>query len=75
MVMTSGYTYVQLVHGDFCLELPAESAETQLTYVIHHTNDMYSGGFEPEISQRSWIQMILHRNGILAANENSMHII
>jgi len=68
MVRRLGYKYLQLVNGCLCRELPAESADTQWTYLNHHANDVYSGGSEPEMSQRSWIQTIIQRHGILSAN-------
>ena len=55
-----------------CDKLPAESAEMPWTYVILHSNDVNSGGSETEMSRRFWIQMILHRNGILAAKQDCM---
>jgi len=64
----SGYKYLKLVHGLLCRKLTAESIETRWSYVTNHVNDMYCGGSETRISRRSWIQIILHRNCILAAN-------
>jgi len=75
MVRTSGYKYLKLVHGFLCFKLLAESVETRWTYVIHHANDMYSGGSETEMSRTSWIQMIIHKNGILAANRDGMNFL
>ena len=75
MVRKSGYKYLKLVHGVLCRKLPAESVETRCTYVINQVNDVYSGGSETEISRRSWIQMKLHRNCILAANRGCMHFL
>jgi len=72
MVMTSGYKYLKLVHGLLCGKMPAESSAMRWTHVIHHSNDVYSGGSETEMSQRFWIRMIIHRNGILAAKKGSM---
>jgi len=71
-VTTSGYKYRKLVCRLLFCEGPAESAKMWWIYVIRHPNDMYSGGSETEISQRSWIQKIIHRNGILAANIDCM---
>ena len=68
MVKTLGYQYLKLVHGYLSGKLPAESTETQWTYVILHANAVYSGGSETEMSRRFWIQRIIHRTGILAAN-------
>ena len=73
MVRTSGYKYIQLVHGFLCGKLLAESAEMRCTYVIHYANDVYSGGSETVMSQRFWIRMIIHRNGILAAKEDCIY--
>jgi len=75
MVRTSGDTYVNLVHGILCRELPAESFETRWKYIINHVHDLYSGGSETVMSRRSWIQMIIHRNCILAANKGCMHFL
>jgi len=75
MVRMSGYKYLKLVHGILCRKLPPKSAETRSTYVIHHANDMYSGGSETEMSRRSLIRMIIHRYGILATNKDSMHFL
>jgi len=72
MLRTLGYKYLKLVHGFLCRKLLADSAEMQWTYVIHHANDMYSGGLETEMSRRFWIRMIIHRNGILAARKDCM---
>ena len=44
MVRTSRYKYLKLEHGCLCGNLPAKRAEMQWTYVIHHANDVYSGG-------------------------------
>jgi len=68
MVRKAGYKYLKLVHGVLCRELPAKSVETRWTYVINNVNNMYCVGSETVISRRSSIQMILHRNCILAAN-------
>ena len=46
----SGYKYLKLVHGLLCHKVPAESVETRWTYVIHHANDVCSGGSETEMS-------------------------
>jgi hypothetical protein len=73
MLRTSGYNYLKLMNGVLCRKLPAESIEIRLTYVINDVNDVYCGGSQTEISRRSWIQMILHRNCILAANRGCMH--
>jgi len=73
MVRTSGYKYLKLMHRFLCGKLPAESTETRWTYVIHHANDMYSGGSETEMSRRFWIQIIIHKHSILAANKDCMH--
>ena len=69
---TSGIKYQKLVHGLFGAKLIAESAETRWAYVSHNANDMYSAGSETEMSRRFWIQMIIHRNGILAAKKDCM---
>jgi len=71
-VSTSRYKYLKLVHACLCGKLPAESAEMRWTYVIHHANDVYSGGSETEMSRRFWIRMMLHRNDILAVQNESM---
>jgi len=75
MVRTLGYKYPELVHGFLCRELSAESAETQWIYVSHHANAMYCGCSETEISQRSLIPIMIHRNGILAANNDCMQFL
>jgi hypothetical protein len=75
MVRKSGYNYLKLVHGVLCCKLLGESIERRWTYIINHVNDVYSGGSETEISRRSWIQMILHRNRILAAYRGCMHFL
>jgi hypothetical protein len=75
MVRMSGYKYLKLAHGFSCRKFPAKSAEMRWTYIIHHANDMYSGGSETEISRRSWIQTTIHRNYILAANKDCMHFL
>jgi len=72
MVRTSGYKYLKLGHGFLSVKLPAERTETGSTYIIHHANDVYGGGSETEMSRRFWIQMIIHRNGILAAKKDCM---
>jgi hypothetical protein len=72
MVRKSGYKYLKLVHGVLCRKVPAETVEMQWTYVTDHVNDVNSGGSEAEISRRSWIQIILHRHCILAANRGYM---
>jgi hypothetical protein len=75
MVRMSCNEYLNLVYRFLCHKLLAESVGTQWSYVIHHVTDVYSGGSEAEISQRSWIQMILHRHCILAANRGCMHFL
>ena len=72
MMRTSHYKYQKLVHVCLCGKLPAESAEMRWTYVIYHTNDVYSGGSETEMSRRFWIRMMIHRNRILAAKNDCM---
>jgi len=72
MVRMSGYKYQKLLDGLLCGEVPAESAETRWTYVIHNANDVYSGGSETEMSGRYSIQMLIHRNGLLAATKDCM---
>ena len=72
MVRTSGYKYLKLVHGLFCCKLPIKSAEMSWTYVIHHADDVYSGGSETEMSRRFGIRMIIHTNCILAARNDCM---
>jgi len=67
MVKTSRYEYLKLEHAFLCSKLPTESAEMRWTWVIHHANDVYSGGSETGMSRRFWIPIILNRNGILAA--------
>ena len=74
MVRTLQYKNLQLVHGFSCGKLPAESAEMRCTYVIHHANDVYSGGSKTRMSRRYWIQMIIHANGILAAKKDCMDL-
>ena len=71
----SGYKYRKLVHGLCLRKVPAESAQTRSISLIHQANDVYSGGSETELSQRSWIQMIIHKNGILAANKDCMQFL
>jgi hypothetical protein len=71
----SGYKYLILVLGFLCHKLPAESVEMRLCCVIFHVNDVYSGGSETEISRRSWIEMILPKNRILAINRGCMHFL
>jgi len=66
------YKYLKLVNGCLCGKLLAESAEMRWTYVIHHANNVYSGGSETEMSRRFWIQMIIHRHCILAAKKDCM---
>jgi hypothetical protein len=73
MVRTSGYKYLKIVYGFLRSKLLAESVETRWCYVGNHVNDVYSGGSYTEMSRRSWIQMIIHRNCILAANRGYMH--
>ena len=53
MVRESVYKYLKLVRGELCRKLPAESFETQWTYVIKRVNEVYSCGSETEISRRS----------------------
>jgi len=72
MVRTSGYKYLKVVHGFLYCKLPAESAEMGWIYIIHHANDMYSGGSETEMSPKSSIQIIIHWNGILGVNKDCM---
>jgi len=72
MLRTSHYKYQKLVHGLLSGKLPAESAEMRWTSVIQHANYVYGGGSETEMSRRFRIRMIIHRNGILAAKNDSM---
>jgi hypothetical protein len=75
MVRTSGNKYRKLVRGFLYCKLMAERAKMRWICVIRHANDMYCGGLETEISLRSWIQMIIHKNSILAANNNGMQLL
>jgi hypothetical protein len=65
-----GSTCLKLVDGSVYCNLPAENAKRLQSYVIYQTDDVYSGGSETERLQSIWIQMILARNGILAANND-----
>jgi len=60
MMQTTGYKGLQPVLRFLCGKLPAECAETQWTSVMHLTKDVYSGDLETGMSQRSWIQIIIH---------------
>jgi len=67
MVRTLRYRFLKPVYGFLCGKLMAKSAKMRWTYVIHHANDVYSGGPEAAMTRRFWIRMIIHRNGRLTA--------
>jgi len=72
MVRTLGYKYLKLVHAFGYHKLLAKSTEMQWIYVIHVGNHVDTGGSDTEMSPRSWIQTIIYRNCLLAANTDSM---
>jgi len=75
MVRTLGYKYLEVVYGFLYDKSPAKSAETQWIVFIHFANDVYNGGSETARSRRSWIQIIIHWNGILAVNGDCMQFL
>ena len=68
-----GYIYQNLVDGSICCKLMAESVEMWWAYVIHCSDNMYSGGSEIERPRGFWMHMIIHRNNILDINNFCMH--
>ena len=72
-VRMSGYIYQELVDGSICRKLPVESAGTGCAYIIHRSDHMYSGGSETERPRSFWMQMIIHRNNLLAVKNDRMH--
>jgi len=73
MGRTSGYKYLKLVHGSLCHEWLAKRVVTRWSYFVYHANNVCSGGSETEMCRRSWIQIIVSRNYVLATNRNSVH--
>lgn len=65
---TLGNIYLKLLNGVLCHKLQAAAVETRGIYVIHHSDEVYSGGPETERSRSFWMQIIMCRNSILAAN-------
>jgi len=58
-VRTSGSICLIFVDGSVCHNIPAESAKTLRSYVIHLTDDVNSGGSESETPRCFWMQMII----------------
>jgi len=75
MVWMLGSRCIQLVDGSVCCKLLAESADTPWSYVIDRTDDMNSGGLNTERTECFWMQVIIHRNGMLAVNNHCMKIV
>ena len=71
-VRKSGSLSLQLVDRSICRNIPAESAKTPSSYVIHRTDDVNTGGSDTERPRCFWIQIILPRNGITAVTNDSM---
>jgi hypothetical protein len=69
------YIYLKLVDRCLCHILWAESAETRWTTVIPHSDNMYGSGPETERSRCFWMQMMMCRHSILAANNDWMHCV
>lgn len=66
MVRKSADKCVKLVNGYSCHKLQAESAETSWTYVINCSDDVFSGGLKNAKFGSFWMDMIIHRNDMLA---------
>jgi hypothetical protein len=75
MVRKVGYIYLKPVDGILCRKLSGKSDKTLQTNVIHPPDDVHSGGSEPERSRRIFMHMIIHRNSIVAVNNDFMDIV
>lgn len=63
------------VDRSICSQLPPKSADTQLAYVILHSDQVCVNDSANASSQAFWILMILHRHDILAFNNYSMYFL
>jgi len=72
-VRKSGSMCLKLPDGSVCINILAESAKTRRSYIIFQTDHLMSCGLEAERSRCFWIQMIMHRNCILAVNNDSVN--
>jgi len=75
MARKLGNIYLKLAERFVYRKLPAKSAATQWTYVIHGSDDVDCSGSETEMSRSFWMQMIIRRNNILDANKDCMHLV
>jgi hypothetical protein len=58
----------------YTVNIPAESAKAQRSYVIYATNEVDTGGSETERPRCFWMHMIIPSNGILAVKNDGMNI-
>jgi len=67
-----GYINEKLVYGSICSKLPAEHTGMWKCYLIFCSENMCSSGAEIERPQSSWMQLRIHTNDKLAANNDYM---
>ena len=68
-----GYTYQKLLEGSTCRKLLADSAGTWSVNIIHHSDNLSSGGSQIERHRSIWMLMNIRWTDILAVNNDYMH--
>ena len=64
------YINEKLVYGSICSQLPAESAEMSLCYVIHRSENMYFSWSEIHTQPSFCMQLSIDTNDSLAVNND-----
>jgi len=72
-VRKSGSVCPKSVDGSVCHGLLVESGEMRPSYIMYRTDDMNYGGSGAERLQCFWMQMIIHRNCILAVDNEYLN--
>jgi hypothetical protein len=67
-----GYCNQTLVYGSMCSELLAGHTGIWKPYVIYPSENMRGSGSEIQRLQSFWMQLIIHTNDMLAANNNNI---
>jgi hypothetical protein len=65
----------KLVHGPESPDLRTESGEMGYSYVSYQTDDIYCSSSETVSLQFIWMEMIILRNCILAADSDCMNML
>jgi len=72
-VRMSGYIYRKPGDGSVCPQSVADCADTRWAYHIHRADIVYSRGSCTDRRWSSWMEIIIHRNNVLAVNHDCMY--